>query len=130
LYPQFFVITDNYTCMEIKVSNEEAFYLISIDGDLDASSSILLDNALKEAVAHDEKKILVDCSCLNYISSAGLGVFMSYLQEFENNQTNFILFGVSDKIKDVFQILGLDQLLIIAYSKEEAKLLVVNEPLL
>ncbi|MES2730798.1 MAG: STAS domain-containing protein [Bacteroidota bacterium] len=116
--------------MEIQVSNEDTFYVISIDGDLDASSSILLDNALKEATIQGEKKILVDCRRLNYISSAGLGVFMSYLQEFENNHTSLILFGVSIKIKDVFQILGLDQLLTIAVSKEEAKLLVVNEPLL
>ena len=116
--------------MEIKVSNEDAFYVISIDGDLDASSSILLDNTLKEAVAHMERKILVDCNCLNYISSAGLGVFMSYLQEFENSHTSLILFGVTEKIRDVFQILGLDQLLTIVFSKEEAKLIVVNEPLL
>jgi anti-sigma B factor antagonist len=96
---------------------------------LDASSSILLDNTLKEAVAHHERKILVDCTQLNYISSAGLGVFMSYLQEFESLQTSLILFGIIIKIKDVFQILGLDQLLTIAFSKEDAKML-VNEPLL
>jgi anti-sigma B factor antagonist len=115
--------------MEIAVAHEDSFYLITIKGDLDASSSILLDNTLKEAVAHNERKILVDCTQLNYISSAGLGVFMSYLQEFENLQTSLILFGISGKIKDVFQILGLDQLLTIAFSKEDAKML-VNEPLL
>jgi anti-sigma B factor antagonist len=115
--------------MEIAVAQEDSFHIISMKGDLDASSSILLDNTLKEAVAQNEKRILVDCSQLNYISSAGLGVFMSYLQEFENLNISLILYGISNKIKDVFQILGLDQLLTIAFSKEDAKML-VNEPLL
>lgn len=115
--------------MQINVSNDGIYCMIKIDGDLDASSSIILDNVLKDTVSNNERKILVDCTSLHYISSAGLGVFMSYLQEFENNRTQLILFGVSDKIKDVFQILGLDQLLTLATSKEDAKLL-VNEPLL
>ncbi|MBC7919505.1 MAG: STAS domain-containing protein [Ferruginibacter sp.] len=113
--------------MDIKVSNEDTFHVIAVNGDLDASSSIGLDNALKHAFVNNEKRILVDCSQLNYISSAGLGVFMSYLQEFEDHHVSIALFGVSSKILDVFQILGLDQLLTIAFSKEAAKLSIVNE---
>ena len=113
--------------MDIKVSNEDLFYVIAVNGDLDASSSIVLDDALKQAFINNKKRILVDCSELNYISSAGLGVFMSYLQEFEDQRISIALFSVSSKIKDIFQILGLDQLLTIAFSKEEAKLSIINE---
>ncbi|MEL7006626.1 MAG: STAS domain-containing protein [Bacteroidota bacterium] len=47
---------------------------------MDASSSIHLDNALQAAM-ESSKSIVVDLSKLEYISSAGLGVFISYIEE-------------------------------------------------
>ncbi len=106
--------------MNINTLKENQFYILSIDGELDASSSITLDNAFTEALSKKENKILVDCSRLNYISSAGLGVFMSYLQDFENDNISMVLYQVSDKVKNVFTILGLDSLIRIVANKEEA----------
>ncbi len=112
--------------IEITSRVEDNVYLIIIDGDVDASSSIYLDQAITSAMEEDSKNILIDCTKLNYISSAGLGVFMSYIQDFENRQINLVIFGLSEKVKNVFQILGLDQLLQIVDSEEEAKL-VIND---
>jgi anti-sigma B factor antagonist len=106
--------------MNINTLKENQFYILLIDGELDASSSIILDNAFTEALLKKENKILVDCSRLNYISSAGLGVFMSYLQDFENDNISMVLYQVSDKVKNVFTILGLDSLIRIVANKEEA----------
>ncbi|HWZ22510.1 MAG TPA: STAS domain-containing protein [Cytophagaceae bacterium] len=106
--------------MNINTLKENQFYILLIDGELDASSSIILDNAFTEALSKKENKILVDCSRLNYISSAGLGVFMSYLQDFENDNISMVLYQVSDKVKNVFTILGLDSLIRIVANKEEA----------
>lgn len=110
--------------MKLTSEKEYDYYIIGIDGDLDASSCIVLDKSISEAVTKGEKKIIVDCSRLSYISSAGLGVFMSYLQDFENNKISLVLFNLSEKVKSVFQILGLDQLIKIVNTKEEAKALV------
>lgn len=112
----------------IDISNEldNDYYVIKIDGDVDASSSIYLDEAIDEAVTNGHKKILIDGEHLNYISSAGLGVFMSHIQEFEINQINLVIFGLTEKVKNVFQILGLDQLIQIVDSKSQAKEL-INE---
>jgi anti-sigma B factor antagonist len=107
--------------MKITSDRDKEHFIIGIDGDLDASSCILLDKAISDAVSKDEKKIIIDCSRLNYISSAGLGVFMSYLQDFENNKISLVLCNLSDKVKNVFQILGLDELIKIVNTKDEAK---------
>ena len=95
--------------------------IIKLEGEVDASSSIHLDKALRKAIEQNFKKILVDCNDLNYISSAGLGVFMSYIQDFQSQNINLVLFGLSDKVKNVFEILGLDQLLKISKNLKEAK---------
>lgn len=110
--------------MKLTNHKENDYFILEIDGDLDASSCIVLDNAISEAVSQGEKKIIIDCSRLNYISSAGLGVFMSYLQDFENNSISMALFNLSEKVKNVFQILGLDQLIKIVNTKEDAKTVV------
>ena len=107
--------------IENKLDKEN--YLIKVAGDVDASSSIHLDNAIAEAMKNEHKKILVDLAELNYISSAGLGVFMSYIQDFEKNEVKLVLFGLSERVRSTFQILGLDQLLRITDNKEQAELL-------
>lgn len=106
--------------VEIKKETENNYLLLSVEGDVDASSSIHLDKAVREAFDDGNQQILIDCTNLNYISSAGLGVFMSYIEEINQNSINFVLFGLTEKVLKVFGILGLDQLLKIKEDKEAA----------
>ncbi len=105
---------------EIKTYKKDTIYFINVIGEIDAGSSIHLDNALKKAVEDEEKKIAIDLSELTYISSAGLGVFISHLDEFENIETQMVLFGVIESVKEVFLILGLEKLLKIVETHDEA----------
>jgi anti-sigma B factor antagonist len=107
----------------IQTEQDKEFFIIKVEGEVDASSSIYLDNKIGEVIK-SHKKVLVDCKDLKYISSAGLGVFMSYIHEMEEGEIKMVLFGLSDKVRNVFQILGLDQLIKMAQSKEDAKKLV------
>lgn len=107
--------------VDVKRIQEGKYDLITIVGEVDASSSIELDNAIAEAIKSGHKAFLVDCTSLEYISSAGLGVFMSYIEDFKKNDIHIVLFGMNEKVRNVFEILGLDQLLTIRGEKEEAK---------
>ncbi|WPP48850.1 STAS domain-containing protein [Catalinimonas niigatensis] len=107
--------------VEVNIDFKEKYCIIEIHGEVDASSSIHLDEALQKAVNADCPKILVDCQDLQYISSAGLGVFMSYIQELEVKQKKLILFNMHEKVYKVFEILGLHQLLTIVDTEEKAK---------
>jgi len=97
--------------------------IVKVSGDVDASSSITLDNAISKVISDGHKKILIDGNEMHYISSAGLGVFMSYLQDFEKENIKMALFGMNDNVVNVFKILGLDQLIKMVKSEDEAKLL-------
>ncbi len=107
--------------IDISTAEDENFVCISVAGEVDASSSIQLDSAIQQSIEVGFKKIMVDCSELNYISSAGLGVFMSYIQELEAKEISMVLFALQEKVFHVFQILGLDQLLKIVDDKKSAK---------
>ncbi|MEO1051335.1 MAG: STAS domain-containing protein [Bacteroidota bacterium] len=112
--------------VDVKRIQENEFDILMVVGEVDASSSIQLDNAIKEAVESGGKKFLIDCTHLEYISSAGLGVFMSYIEEIKKHDIKMVIYGLNEKVENVFQILGLDQLLPITENKEKAKTL-VNE---
>ncbi len=112
--------------VHIKRLQEEGIDILAIIGEIDASSSIELDLTIAKSVGEGFKKILIDCSALEYISSAGLGVFMSYIEEFKDKGIQMVLFGLKEKVANTFGILGLADLLQICNNKPEAKKL-VNE---
>lgn len=111
--------------VKIETKPESNFQLIEVEGEIDASSSIELDNALKEA-SEKYKIILINLEGLDYISSAGLGVFISYLEELKKQEIQLVIFGLQEKVKEVFAILGLQHLMNIEENKEEA-IALINE---
>jgi anti-sigma B factor antagonist len=108
--------------MEVISTDEGKYHIIAINGDLDAASSITLDTALENAILQKKRHILIDCKRLNYISSPGIGVLTSRLEECEEKNMDIVLFEMNEKILNVFRILGLDQLLPIKNNLEDAKL--------
>ena len=110
--------------IHIKRLQEDGADIIVLIGEIDASSSIELDLAIAKSVGEGFTKILVDCGSLEYISSAGLGVFMSYIEEFKDKDIKMVLYSMNDKVANTFEILGLRELLTIGKDKSEAKTLV------
>jgi anti-sigma B factor antagonist len=110
--------------IHIKRLQEDGADVLVLIGEIDASSSIELDLAIAKSVGEGFTKILIDCNALDYISSAGLGVFMSYIEEFKDRNIKMILFGMNDKVANTFSILGLNELLKIGKDKEHAKQMV------
>ncbi len=105
--------------IEINDKMEDEIFLIEVKGEVDASSSIHLDNVLQKAM-DAKKSILMDLSLLDYISSAGLGVFISYIEDMKDEEISLVLFGLQPKVFQVFEILGLHNLMQIVNTKEEA----------
>ncbi len=108
--------------MEIDAHIEKGNYRIALRGELDASSSILLDDSLRDGLTKNPRSIQVDCAGLRYISSAGLGVFISHLQELRAKAIPLVLFALRQPVENVFQVLGLDGLLPILPDRERAGL--------
>ena len=106
--------------VKIKTNSEADIFVITIDGEIDASSSIQLDEVLNGSIDGSNSKIIVNGKDLAYISSAGLGVFMSYLEDIKTHNIRMAIYGLNEMVKNVFEILGLDQLLNIVDEMDEA----------
>jgi anti-sigma B factor antagonist len=109
--------------MELVTDIEQDICLILLNGELDASSSILVDKALQAAMEKKMKHILVNFSLLNYISAAGIGVFISHLHAIQTKEITLVLFDMNSKVRNIFTVTGLDELIPIVASIDEAHML-------
>ncbi len=95
------------TDFKIKIdyySNE--IVVIKLEGYLDAHTAPELENQIANLVEKDIVKIIIDFEKLYYISSAGLGVFMAYVEDIREKGGDIKFANVPDKIYEVFDILG------------------------
>ncbi len=98
-----------------EVEKLENIIVVRLIGELDANSAIEADDALQAAISSGGgASILIDCTQLHYISSAGLGVILSSLHVCKNNKMKVAFFGLQPKIKNIFAILGLEKIVVTA----------------
>lgn len=106
--------------LRIEKTKEENKDILRLIGEVDASNSVLLDQSIQEVVHQGTTFLLIDGQELAYISSAGLGVFMCYLDDFSERGIRFAIFGLNEQVEEVFKILGLDRLISIVPDKSTA----------
>ena len=97
--------------MQITETPHSNYVSLAPAGDLDANSSIAMDEAIQAQMDAGNFNLHIDCSELIYISSAGLGVFISFMEELGAKGGKFVFSDMSDKIYKVFELLGLHQLM-------------------
>ncbi|MDX2031349.1 MAG: STAS domain-containing protein [Blastocatellia bacterium] len=90
----------------IHTSSENGLSIISLDGFVDAHTAPQFENAIQSEIDAGRNRILVNCEKLNYISSAGLGVFMSFIEEVREQGGDIKICGLVPKVKHTFEILG------------------------
>jgi anti-sigma B factor antagonist len=94
--------------------------VIYLNGYLDAHTAPQLENNFTELIDNSKYKIVVNFKDLNYISSAGLGVFMAYIEKIRENEGDIKLSGMNDKVFNIFDLLGFPLLYEIFKSEDEA----------
>lgn len=80
--------------------------MLALDGFLDAHTAPEFEKAIQDEIDADHLQLIVDCSKLTYISSAGLGVFMGFIEELRERGGDIKICGLSPKVDQVFDILG------------------------
>ncbi|MGB9770748.1 MAG: STAS domain-containing protein [Candidatus Kapaibacteriota bacterium] len=94
--------------------------IIYIYGILDAHTAPLLENSIKETINNGIVRIVVNCKELEYISSAGLGVFMAFVEEIRYKNGDIKFSEIKDKIFSIFELLGFHLIFDILPNDEKA----------
>jgi anti-sigma B factor antagonist len=89
---------------------QDAYITLAPQGELDANSSVHLDERIQTLIEQGSVNIHIEGADIQYISSAGLGVFVSYIDEVAAQGGKFVLSSLRENVREVFAILGLDKL--------------------
>ena len=87
---------------------------IVLDGRLDASQTAKAKAFLEDVT----ESHIVDCTNLEYISSAGLGVLLMTQKKLQGSSGGLNLINVNNHIHDVFHYSGLDRVFKIERSED------------
>ncbi len=94
--------------------------ILDLHGELDAHTAADLEAAIQKCQKDNRVHILINGANLLYISSAGLGVFMAYIEEVRESGGDIKIAGLQPKVYNVFDLLGFPMLFDIIESEDEA----------
>jgi len=92
-----------------------------LSGFLDAHTAPVFESNLQNLIKEERFKIIINHKDLDYISSAGLGVFMGFIEEIREKGGDIKLTNMSQKVFKVFDLLGFPALFEIFNDENEAK---------
>lgn len=106
--------------MECIEEKQESVMIVGLRGRMDSNSSKIVEEKLLGLVDRGENQLVVDCAQLDYISSAGLRVFLVTAKRLTRTKGTLVVSTLNDHIKQVFDLTGFSSIIHICASKEEA----------
>jgi anti-sigma B factor antagonist len=91
---------------EVKRKDMDEISVVYLKGYLDAHTAPDFEKILQTLVDEERVRIVVNLSGLSYISSAGLGVFMGFIEDVRKKGGDIKLAEPTEKVFRVFDLLG------------------------
>lgn len=103
------------------VGPEDELVKIRVDGVLDTLTSPELEKVMNSLIAQKRYKIIIDLAGVDYISSAGWGIFISHLKEIRENRGDLKLTRMLPQVSEIFELLEFDSILKTYQTLENAR---------
>ena len=107
-------------CMEIRVEQRSNVTVVVVDGSVDSADSDLLLRSLDELVGSNQIRLIIDISAMDFIVSMGLGVIVQIHTRLRKAGGFLRLAGAQPFILQLIKTTGLDRLLDIYESVDQA----------
>jgi len=95
------------------MSLPDAPNVLPLEGEIDLHVSPRISAALAAMIEQKPPRLVVDLAKVTYIDSSGLAVLIEGMQNVEAYGGKFILAGIQENVKPIFEIARLDQVFII-----------------
>ncbi len=105
--------------MEITTETVSGYCVIRVSGRLDAVTAPDLEGVVTETIEKGEHRLALELSGLEYISSAGLRIFLIAAKKLKGLEGELSLAGQKDSVKEVIEISGFSSIMSCYDSLEE-----------
>jgi len=85
--------------------------LLSLKGFIDTTTAPEFEKAFQGVLNDRKYKIVVDLKGVNYISSAGWGIFISEIKRIRGQKGDLVLVGMNPEVSEVFELLEFNTIL-------------------
>lgn len=93
-----------------QTSREGEVFVVSVNGNVDASNAPELESEINEIISEGNHKIVLDFKELNYISSAGLRVLLSTQKRLKPKNGELKLCELNTEVERIFTMAGFNRL--------------------
>lgn len=94
--------------------------IIKVGGYIDTTTSSEVERALNSLLKQGRYKIIIDLGNVDYISSAGWGIFISEIKSIRENNGDLKLVNMIPDVYEIFELLEFHHILDVYDSNEEA----------
>ncbi len=94
--------------------------VVQCKGYIDTTTSAMLENAMGELIKNHVYKIVMDLGEVDYISSAGWGIFISEIKNIRKNKGDLKLVNMKPEVMEIFELLDFTNILEYYKSMDEA----------
>jgi anti-sigma B factor antagonist len=106
--------------VQLKVTDQSDCCVVSVTGRIDTLTSPDFKTGMDELVSAGAKMIVLDCSDLEYVSSAGLRVILIAAKAAKAAGGDLKCCSMQNMVKQVFDISGFSKMISIYQSLQEA----------
>lgn len=92
--------------MNVKIEEINGNMVAFLNGSLDTAAAAETEKAMSPLHDVEGKDIIIDCTDLAYISSAGLRIFLGILQKTQEKGRHVYIKGINANVRAIFTITG------------------------
>jgi anti-sigma B factor antagonist len=105
--------------MTISVRKSGEARIVDLAGDVDLGTSPNLRKALFDLL-RETPRLALNLKAIRYIDSSGIATLIEALKNAQRLQKDFVLFGLSPAVQDVFRLTHVNRIFPIFETEEEA----------
>ena len=84
---------------------------VRIDGVIDTTTAGELEQVVNSLIGREQYRMVFDLAGVEYISSAGWGIFISHIKEVRESDGDIKLAGMVPNVREIFELLEFDKVL-------------------
>ncbi|MCB1307312.1 MAG: STAS domain-containing protein [Leptospiraceae bacterium] len=106
--------------IEIRTRDKDGARILDVNGQLDSHTAYRLEEQIQASIAAGQPRLVVNLRQVEYLSSAGMGAMLKYLNVARSANGDIKLSNLPDRIDALMRSVGLAAALEIYQFEEEA----------